>query len=136
MCAKIFEKVIFNEIFKFFIENDLISHNQSGFKPGDSCINQLLSITHDIYKSFDCGYEVRCIFLDISKAFHKVWNDGIIFKLEQNGISEELHTLFHDFLLNRKQREVLNGQVSSWTNVETDVPQGLTGPIILSYLNQ
>ena len=40
----------------FFIENDLILTNQSCFKPGDSCINQLLPITHDIYKSFDCGY--------------------------------------------------------------------------------
>ena len=75
-------------MFKFFIENDLISPNQSGFKPGDSCINQLLSIIHDIYKSFDCGYEVRGVFLDISKAFDKVWHDGIIFKLEQNDISE------------------------------------------------
>ena len=57
VCGKIFEKLIFNEMFKFLIENDLISPNQSGFKPEDSCINQLLSITHDIYKSFDC--EVR-----------------------------------------------------------------------------
>ena len=46
--------------------------NQPGFKPGDSCINQLLSITHNIYKSFDDGYEVRGVFLDISKAFDKV----------------------------------------------------------------
>ena len=49
VCGKIFEKLIFNEMFKFFIENDLISPNQSGFKPGDSCINQLLSITF-VYK--------------------------------------------------------------------------------------
>ena len=39
ICGKIFEKLIFNEMFKFFIENELISPNQSGFKPGDSCIN-------------------------------------------------------------------------------------------------
>ena len=48
VCGKIFENLIFNEMFKFFIENDLISPNQPGFKPGDSCINQLLSINHDI----------------------------------------------------------------------------------------
>ena len=46
-------------MFGFFLEKGLISVNQWGFKPGDSCINQLLSITHDIYKSFDDGYEVR-----------------------------------------------------------------------------
>ena len=71
---KNFWKSIFNEIFKFFIENKLISPNQSGFKPGDSCINQLLAITHEIYKSFDDGFEVRTVFLDISKAFEKVWH--------------------------------------------------------------
>ena len=67
---------------KFFIENELISPNQSGFKPRDSCINQLLAITHEIYKSFDDGFEVRGVFLDISKAFDKVWHEGLIFKLK------------------------------------------------------
>ena len=59
-------------MFSFFIENGLISQNQSGLKPGDSFINQLLSITHEIYKSFDDGWEVRGVFLDILKAFDKV----------------------------------------------------------------
>ena len=48
ICSKIFERLIFNEMFEFFIENNLISQHQSGFKPGDSYINQLLSITHEI----------------------------------------------------------------------------------------
>ena len=60
-------------MFKFFIENELISPNQSGFKPGDSCINQLLSITHEIYESFHDGFEYEIVFLDITKAFDKVW---------------------------------------------------------------
>ena len=65
-------------MFSFCIENGLISQNQSGFKPGDSCINQLLSITHEIYKSFDDGWEVRGVHLDISKAFNKVWHEGLL----------------------------------------------------------
>ena len=111
-------------MFRFFLDNKLISTNQSSFKPGDSCINQLLSITHEIYKSFDDGLEVRSVFLDISKAFDKVWHEGIIFKLEQNGISEDLLNILTDFLSNRKQRVVLNGQVSTWTSVNAGVPQG------------
>ena len=75
VCAKIFEKIIYNRIFEYHIENNLITENQSGFKPGDSCINQLLSITHDIYKSLDDGFEVKGVFLDISKAFDKVWHE-------------------------------------------------------------
>ena len=58
-------------MFEFFIENKLIFSSQFGFKRGDSCINQLLSITHDIYSSFDESVEVRSVFLDISKAFDK-----------------------------------------------------------------
>ena len=77
ICGKILERVMLNEMFIFFIENKLISPNQSGFKPGDSWINQLLSIAHEIYESFDAGLEVRCVFLDILKAFDKVWHDRI-----------------------------------------------------------
>ena len=72
ICENFFEKLIFNEIFIFFIENELILPNQSAFKPGDSCINQLLAITHEIYNSFDDGFEAGGVFLDISKAFDKV----------------------------------------------------------------
>ena len=102
ICGKIFEKLIFNEMFKFFIENELISPNQSGFKPGDSCINQLVAITHEIYKSFDDGFEVRGVFRDISRAFEKVWDEDLIFKLKQNGVSSNLLNLLCDFLRNRK----------------------------------
>ena len=112
--GKILERLIFEEMFPFFIENKLIAANQSGFKPGDSCINQLIAITDEIYQSFDAGYEVRGVFLDISKAFDKVWHEGLIFKLKQNGISRKLLNLIKDFLKNRKQRVVLNGQFSSW----------------------
>ena len=59
-------------MYNIFNKNYLISPNKSRFKPGDSCINQLLSITHEIYKSFDVQCEVRDVLLDISKAFDKV----------------------------------------------------------------
>ena len=65
----------------FFIINHLISTNQSGFKNEDSCINQLLLITHGVYTSFDERYEVQIVFLDISRAFDKVWHEGLIFRL-------------------------------------------------------
>ena len=84
ICGKIFERLIYNNLLEYFIENDLISQNQSGFKPGDSCINPLISITHEIYQSFDDVLEVRGVFLDISKIFDKVWHEGLIYKLKQN----------------------------------------------------
>ena len=88
--GKIFKRLIFNEKFIYFSTNKLIFKNQSGFQPGNSCINQLLSITHEIFTSFDNGLELRSVFLDISKAFDKVWHEGLIFKFKKNGVSGEL----------------------------------------------
>ena len=122
ICGKIFERILYNSLFDFLNQNDLISPAQSGFKPGDSCINQLLSITHEIYHSMDEVYEIRGVFLDISKAFDKVWHEGLVFKLKQNGISGNLLNIFEDFLRNRKQRVVFNGQTSNWEKIHTGAP--------------
>ena len=59
ICGKILGRLIFNKMFIYLSANNLISKNQSGFQPGDSCINQLLSITHEMFTSFNNGLEVR-----------------------------------------------------------------------------
>ena len=89
-------------MFIYFSANKLISKNQSGFQPGHSCINQLLSITNEISTSFDNGLEVRGAFLDISKTFDEVCHERLIFKLKLNGISGELLHILSDFLSNSK----------------------------------
>ena len=60
--------------------------------PGDSCVAQLLSITHEIYNSFDYNpsVDIRGVFLDISKAVDEVWHDDLIFKLQTYGIDGKL----------------------------------------------
>ena len=116
---------------KCFLDNNLITLKQSGLRPGDSSINKLLSITYDIFTSFDNSLEVRGVFLDISKAFLKVWHNGRRYKLNQNGIKDKLLCLLIDFLKNRQQRVVLNGQSSSWTKVNAGVLQGsILGPFL------
>ena len=139
ICGKIFEKIIHNFVFLYLENNNLLTPNQSGFRPNDSCEDQLLSTVHRIYSDFDenLSLEVRSNFLDISKAFDKVWQEGLLFKLETIGISGNLLKLFPSFLSDRQQRVVLNGQHSNWASVLAGVPQGsILGPLLfLIYIN-
>ena len=90
-------------MFDFFSKNNILFPNQSGLRPGGPCISQLISINHDILNVFVMGLKVRGIFLVISKIFDKVWHDGLIFKLRQNGICSKMIKIFEDFFSDRKQ---------------------------------
>ena len=72
----------------------------------NQAFHQVIHIYTNFYPSFDNGLEVRVIFLDISKAFHKVWHKELLHKLKQNGISGKLFDIVTDFLNFRKQRVV------------------------------
>ena len=139
ICSKIFERIIFNSIFQFIEENKLLNVNHSGFNPSDSCKYQLLSIVHNIYAGFDQNppLEVRSCFLDISKAFDKIWHEGLIYKMETMGFTGSILRLLQSFLSNRYQRVTINGQTSDWLPILAGVPQGsILGPFLfLIFIN-
>ena len=110
VCSKICERLIYNSMYKHISNNHLLSPSQSGFCTGDSCVNQILSNTCNIFHSFDKGMETRAIFL--------VWHKEVIYKLRQYGFTGKLLTLLTDFLSNSKQRVVLNDQHSSWADIK------------------
>ena len=80
ICSKTFDKLLFDSIFSFMIQSNLLNSCQSGFRPNDSWINQLITITSNIYRAFNANpsLEVRGVFLDLSKAFDKVWHEGFL----------------------------------------------------------
>ena len=137
--GKILEKLMYDSLYSHLVSCKLLNPSQSGFRPGDSTVNQLISITHTIFKAFDCNppLDVRSVYLDISKAFDRVWHDGLIYKLKRCGVSGELLSLIQSFLKDRKQRTVLNGQNSDWGDISAGVPQGsILGPLFfLVYIN-
>ena len=90
ICGKIFERLIFNPWYEYVEENKLLSMHQFGFRSNDSRVNQPLSIVHNLYKDFDAYpiLETRGVFLDMPKAFDKVWHQALLFKLKSVGVSD------------------------------------------------
>ena len=88
--GKIFERCIFKHVYIYLHNNNVISMYQSGFTPGDSTTNQLVSIHHDVCTALDDHKDIQLIFFDISKAFDKVWHKGLLFKMESIEIKHSL----------------------------------------------
>ena len=135
--SKVFEKVVFNHVHHYLRQNSLLTPKQSGFTPGDSTINQLIHVCHKIYNAFDDGDEVQAVFLDFSKAFDSVWHEGLVYKLGTMGIRGKLLSWFTSYLSDRKQKVVVNGDISDAKLMECGVPQGsVLGPLLfLIYIN-
>ena len=132
--GKMFERVLYNSLSNYFQSIRLFTPSRSGFLPGDSCIAQLLSISHEIQTTFDENptVEVRAVFLDLSKAFENFWHDGKGYVVEG-----ELLSLLKNYHENREQRVVLNGQTSEWKKIMSRIPQGsvLGSLLFLIYIN-
>ena len=109
--ARSLKKILFNSVYEFFEDHDLLCVHQSSFRPLDSCKYQLISIVHEIYASFDCILlvYVRGVFLDIYKSFDRVWHGWHIDKIKCIGINGIFLKLILSFLENRSERVVLNG---------------------------
>ena len=129
--GKLQERIVFKHIHNFLIENDLIYKYQSGFLSKHSTTFQLIDIYHHICQAIDNNQYACMVFLDVSKAFDRVWHRGLIFKLRQYGIDGDLLTWITDYLDDRKQRVVIKSYMSSFKNVKAGVPQGsVLGPLL------
>ena len=127
---------MYNRIYKFFSENNIIYSLQFGFRQQYSTFHFLISLTEDIRKKLDKRNTVSGIFVDLQKAFDTVEHD-ILAKLEHYGVRGIANNWLKSYLFNRKQFVSINGHVSNQTSVKYDVPQGsvLGTLLFLIYIN-
>ncbi len=129
--SKIMERIVFNTMYEYFKINGLLTERNSGFKEKDSTINQLIHLCHNIYKGLDNSRDVCLVFLDVSKAFDKVYHPALLQKLENMGIRGNLLRWIKSYLSDRKQRVVINGVESDLRDINASVPQGsILGPLL------
>jgi hypothetical protein len=120
---KVFEKLVATKLMNYILQNNLITEHQSGFMPTDSTTNQLIYITDYSLKGFEKGQDSAAVFLDISKAFDKVWHRGLMVKLHNNGLRGNLLDWFQSTCLIDHKK--LQGSSSDCRPVREGVPQGL-----------
>ncbi|KAJ0176713.1 hypothetical protein K1T71_007892 [Dendrolimus kikuchii] len=125
--SKLYERVILSRLRDFAFSKHLIPDEQFGFRARHSCVQQVHRITEHILSHF--AHRPRpigtaALFLDVAKAFDKVWHNGLIYKLYQFGMPDRLVLILRDFLLGRSFRFRVEGTRSSPHPLTAGVPQG------------
>ena len=121
--CKILEGLIRSRILEHMNINNLSSTYQHGFTERRSCLTNLLTTLEVVTKNVDDGNCVDLIYFDYKKAFDKVAHHRLLCKLKSLGLSSNVICWIEGFLSNRRQRVVINGTKSEWSNVTSGVPQ-------------
>jgi retron-type reverse transcriptase len=135
--SKIFEKILYEQLYEYFTTNNLLSEQQFGFRLFNSTSTALLDCTDEWYVNMDRGLYNLAVFLDLKKAFDTVNHDILLAKLELYGIKNTPLMLFKSYLSDRSQQCQVNVELSTLKYLKYGVPQGsiLGSLLFLIYIN-
>ena len=135
--AKVFERIVYDQLYSFLANEEVITNQQSGFRSLHSTVTALLEATDGWALDIDRGNVNAVVFLDLKKAFATVNHGVLLGKLSLYGIQESAYDWFKSYLNNRTQKCVVNGSLSKVCSLGCVVPQGtILGPLLFFiYIN-
>ena len=136
--SKVLERLVFKHIYQHLTDNDLLSENQSGYRPTHSTQHQLIYLAHKLYEALDQNLDFTIIYLDVTKYFDRIPHAGLLYKCKHLfGVSGNVLEWLGSYLADRKQRVAVGNSVSAPLKIAAGCPQGsVLGPLLASmYLN-
>ena len=135
--CKLLEPLIRDHMVEFLVKHKLINTYQHGFLNARSCLTNFFCFLEEITKWVDDRSPVDVVYLDFQKAFDKVPHQRLLLKLNAHGIGKEVINWIETWLTHRRQRVIVDGEISNWKSVLSGVPHGsVLGPILfLIYIN-
>ena len=131
--SKIFERILYNQLYDYFNSNNLLAEEQYGFRTNHSTEYAAVKLVDNVSKEMELGNTPTALYIDLSKAFDTLSFDILLYKLNHYGIKDNAFKLLKNYLTNRRQYVVYNSQNSETLDISTGVPQGsILGPLFFS----
>jgi ribonuclease HI len=129
---------IVNQRLQLYLETEsIIIPEQAGFRQYRSTEDQTTHLTQVIEDAFQTQKVALATFIDLQKAFDKVWKDGLLVKLLRSGIRGHMYQWTKSYLHNRRARVLVNGCCGQKVLLRQGVPQGgvLSPTLFILFIN-
>jgi len=134
---KVFEKILDARLREWAERVGCLSDMQGGFRSKRGTIDQCFILSELISYRTERGLPTFAAFIDIAKAYDRVWRNGLWVKLQDAGCDVQTLLLIQLMYRNVTRRVLLNGKASDEFVVHAGVPQGaVLSPLLYAvYIN-